>query len=154
MKSVIEEYIKNVDNVTDVVITSQEIGEDNKSLMTKLVFKFGEVKIQSSIFENTAISILGFIMNFHYTIQQKITRQALLEMVNDFNKKAPGAKASLKNIEGKKIIIDFRIETFFSESSDMKNIIAATLPMFILSPVMLSKTLENKGYKHNSIMED
>lgn len=154
MKNYIKESIENVDGVSDVVLVSQEVNDETKNNITKILFKYKSLMIQANSVESDIVGILGFKINFDYTLHKKLSRSETLELLNDFNKYVPGAKAVLKSIGGKKISINFNIETFYQGLEHRDGIIQGTLPMFAVAPVMFSRDLDNKGYKHNQIIEE
>ncbi len=154
MQSSIKEIIESVNGVSDVVLVSQEVNGETKNTITKIVFKYKSLMIQANSVESDLRGILGFKINFDYTLHKKLSRVEALEMLNDFNKYVPGAKAVLKSIEGKKISVTFKIETFYEGLDYRAGIVKGTMPMFAVAPVMLSKDLDAKGHKHNQIIEE
>lgn len=154
MQNSIKEIIESVHGISDVVVVSQEINEETKNRITKVVFRYKSLMIQANSVESDERGILGFKITFDYTLHKKLARIEALELLNDFNKYVPGAKAVLKSIDGKKISVNFKIETFYEGLEYREGIIKGTLPMFAVAPVMLSKDLDDKGHKHNQIIEE
>lgn len=154
MQNYIKESIESVEGVSDVVLISQEINDETLNKITKIVFKYKSLMIQANSVESEVVGILGFKINFEYTLHKKLSRSEVLELLNDFNKMVPGAKSVLRNIEGKKVSLTFKIETFYQGLESREGIIKGTLPMFAVAPVMFSRDLDAKGHKHNQISEE